>query len=92
MFFQRDDEECRVLSEGKRGVWLCMVLVYGFGVNLCVWYLRRDILKLISMTSLVYTQFYHDLFTNLSGRFYTFIGGRCHLKAIGAMSKVIEIQ
>ena len=44
---------------------MCMVLeciyVYGF------W--RRGILSYISMTSLVYTEFYHDFFTNLSGRF-----------------------
>ena len=43
--------------------------VYGYGVYLCVWFWKRGILSYISMTSLVYTQFYHDFFTNLSGRF-----------------------
>ena len=47
---------CMVMKE-----W-CMV-VYGFGGG------ERGILSYISMTSLVYTEFYHDLFTNLSGRF-----------------------
>ena len=51
---------------GVGGVWFWSIVLECICV--CgIW--KRGILSRISQTSLVYTEFYHDFFTNLSGRF-----------------------